>query len=151
LCGCGCGWTTRALCISHTRTAIFWTFQSIHTQLYETQHCPHTEHTRADEFVHLVHLLPMNRNKRITDRCSSLLQTLKFGCDVHHFVATRTLTARSTGLPCRLLTWHPTIPPHPHPYRSFHFRRQYKSAEIFISGHMLILTFFLVLVCGTRA
>jgi hypothetical protein len=35
-------------------------------------------------------------------------------CHVHRFAATLTLTARSTGLPCRLVTWHPTIPPLPH-------------------------------------
>jgi hypothetical protein len=49
---------------------------------------------------------------------------LKFRCHVHRFIATLTLTARSLGLPCQLVTWHPTIPlPTP--------LRKYKNAETF--------------------
>jgi hypothetical protein len=39
---------------------------------------------------------------------------LKFCCHVHRFIATPVI-ARSTGLPCQLVTWHPTIPPTPTP------------------------------------
>jgi hypothetical protein len=60
---------------------------------------------------------------------------LKFCCHVHCFVVTLTLTARSTSLPCPLVTWHPTIPPPPPPpplpLFIFFFLKKYRSAENF--------------------
>jgi hypothetical protein len=54
----------------------FWTLKPTHTQHYKKEHCSCTEHTCADESVHLVHLLPTE--KRITDHCFFLVQFLSF-------------------------------------------------------------------------
>jgi hypothetical protein len=86
---------------------------SIHsyTTLWERALSPY-RHTCTDECIHLVHLLSTKTYQR-----SLLLPgaTVKFRCHVYRFVATLTLTARTTGLPCWLFTWNPTIAPHPTP------------------------------------
>ena len=55
--GRGCNWTSEALCIHHTRAAIFEHFNPLiddsTRELY-----PNTEHTCGDEFVLPAHLLP---------------------------------------------------------------------------------------------
>jgi hypothetical protein len=85
------------LCINHTRTAIFKHLNPlIHNSTRESV-VPHTEYTRADEIVHLVHPLPTKMYHRLLLLFGAIL---KFRCRVHRFVATLTLNARSAGLPC---------------------------------------------------
>jgi hypothetical protein len=48
-------------------------------------------------------------------------EIIRFPCHIHLLRASLTLTARSAGLPCRLITWHPTIPPPTPPALSIFF------------------------------
>jgi hypothetical protein len=110
LCGCGCGWMTQELCISPTRSAIFKHFNPIIRNSMRESSVP----------ILSIHVL-MNLSTWYTfcpqetyHRSLLLLDAiLKFHCHVHHFIATLALTARSSGLPWWLVTWHPTIPPTP--------------------------------------
>jgi hypothetical protein len=76
--------------LSFLHVTLVWPIISISVHSYTTfwrEHCPHAEHTCADEFIQVVHLLA-------TDHCSSLVQC-RFHCHVQ-----LTLIARSTDLPC---------------------------------------------------
>jgi hypothetical protein len=115
LCGCGCGWTTRALCVSHTRMATLKLFNPlIHDSTGESTDPILSTH---DEFVHLVHLLPTKnvsqvaapplRNCQVSLPCSPLHSSSHTNCKVNRL-----------ALPTSHMTPHNT---HPHPSRSFHF------------------------------
>jgi hypothetical protein len=106
LCDCGCGWTTWALCISHTRMTISKYFS------------PLIHSSSRESIVPILSTMCWSICPPGTPSCRLLLllgAVLKFLCHVHCFVATLTLTTRSTGLPCSLVTWHLTISSTPTP------------------------------------
>jgi hypothetical protein len=110
---------------------VIWPFINISIHLYitlqETTLSPYWAHVRW--WICLPGTL--SAPKKAYHRSLLLLGAiLKFHCQVHHFVATLTLTARSTGLPCGLVTWHLTIPP-PQPLLLYPFFQNIKMWKLF--------------------
>lgn len=127
LCGCGCGWTTWALCIGQTCSAFLNIL--IHSYINQQEKAlSHTECSCTDESVNLVHLLSTRNasqiitppwcNSQVSLPCSPL-------CSNSH----TKYKVNKLDLPMSYITPYNTLDPHPSCY--FQFLWKYKSMQTF--------------------